>query len=66
MSEATNATQVLLDRIPDEREIRDQLTRNLREADALRALLRVARKKSKAIVLHEPVRSSTGEVCGAR
>ena len=40
--------QQLLDRIPDEQEVRARLAENLREAAVLRSLLRVAQKKSDA------------------
>ena len=43
---AAEANQ-LLNRIPDENEVRDRLAQNLREAAMLRSLLRVAQKKTK-------------------
>ena len=40
--------QQLADRIPDEHEVRARLAENLREADFLRSLLRVSRRKPQA------------------
>lgn len=43
-----NATEKILDRIPNEQEVRKQLAENLREAAVLRSLLRIAKKKTDA------------------
>lgn len=42
------STEHLLDRIPDEQEVRARLAANQREAAVLRSLLRVAKKKTEA------------------
>lgn len=56
----TASTQALLDRVPNEQEIRAKLVETQREASLLRSLLRVAKKK--------PASSATsrqGEVANA-
>ena len=43
-------TQSLLDKIPDEQEVRRRIAENQREAALLRKLLRVAKEKTDTIV----------------
>jgi hypothetical protein len=54
-----NSTNTLLNQIPNPEEVRERLAENLREADALRSLLRAAEKIEKS-------RQRPGEAANAR
>ena len=45
-----------IERIPDEAEVRERLSQNLREAAMLRSLLRVAKKKTEMLKNLSPSR----------